>query len=172
MALQRLPALFVSQILQAAALHSKLHSHELVLVFHAAGSGHPHPRPAAAYIGSLPWGPDSYPVEPGTPSPSSWWDQEVPHPYLSSSLYTEGSGAGWKEETDEGDLEGTNLSLDMGGGCETQGCEQTCKNRTVIIVGGGVRVLRQSPVIEYSVQYWKMKSKIKSHPGPERWFSG
>ncbi|XP_040590440.1 gastric inhibitory polypeptide receptor isoform X10 [Mesocricetus auratus] len=59
------PSPFVSQIPQAAALHSKLHPHERVLVFHASGGGHPHPGPAAAYPGSLPWGPDPYPAEPG-----------------------------------------------------------------------------------------------------------
>ncbi|XP_036914664.1 gastric inhibitory polypeptide receptor isoform X2 [Sturnira hondurensis] len=50
---------------QAAALHSKLHPHQPVHLFHAAGGSHPHPRPAAASARPLPWGPDSRSVEPG-----------------------------------------------------------------------------------------------------------
>ncbi|KAM5208378.1 gastric inhibitory polypeptide receptor isoform 5-T5 [Hipposideros larvatus] len=51
---------------QAAALHSQLHPHQPVHVFHAAGSSHPHPRPVATSIWPLPWGPGPYPVEPGS----------------------------------------------------------------------------------------------------------
>ena len=59
-----------SQISQAAALHSKLHPHQPVHVFHAAGSCHPHPGPSASSPWSLPWGSGPYPVEPGEQHPS------------------------------------------------------------------------------------------------------
>ncbi|KAM7057884.1 gastric inhibitory polypeptide receptor isoform 5-T5 [Molossus nigricans] len=51
---------------QAAALHSQLHPHQPVHIFHAAGSSHPHPRLAATPTWPLPWGPGSYPVEQGS----------------------------------------------------------------------------------------------------------
>lgn len=50
---------------QAAALHSQLHPHQSVRVFHAAGGSHPHPRQAAASPWPLPRGPGSSPLEPG-----------------------------------------------------------------------------------------------------------
>ncbi|XP_047567957.1 gastric inhibitory polypeptide receptor isoform X3 [Lutra lutra] len=53
------------EFLQAATLHSQLHPHQPVHVFHAAGGSHPHPRPFATSTGPLPRGPGSCPVEPG-----------------------------------------------------------------------------------------------------------
>lgn len=56
---------------QAAALHSKLHSHQPVHVLHAPGGSHPHPRPAAASSGPRARGPGPHPLEPGECSPCS-----------------------------------------------------------------------------------------------------
>ncbi|XP_036088398.1 gastric inhibitory polypeptide receptor isoform X9 [Rousettus aegyptiacus] len=51
---------------QAAALHSQLHPHQPVHVFHAAGGSHPHTRQAATSPWPLPRGPGSSPLEPGS----------------------------------------------------------------------------------------------------------